>query len=108
MLFIKICLFVAAVVLLYRGWLSYQADPKAFKTALAVKLLATCLSITRFVFHIAKGVVVFILGLIYAISPIDGIPDIILGLGQIDDILIVMSTAGYLGKKIFVFPKINC
>ena len=36
-----------------------------------------------------KSIVIFVLGLAYIISPIDLIPDYIIGLGQIDDVAIL-------------------
>ena len=45
-----------------------------------------------------KSIVIFLLGLAYIISPIDLIPDYIIGLGQIDD-------AAVLGLSLYLLEK---
>ena len=47
-----------------------------------------------------KSIVIFVLGLAYIISPIDLIPDYIIGLGQIDDVAILGTTLYFLEKDL--------
>jgi Protein of unknown function (DUF1232) len=107
MITLKILLGMAIVYLCYRAWPSYRSNPTGFINALTVNVIATTLSLIRFVFHITKGILVLLLGLVYAISPIDAIPDIILGLGQIDDFLFMASAFGYFSKQVVSFPAID-
>ena len=47
-----------------------------------------------------KSIVIFLVGLAYLISPIDIIPDYIIGLGQIDDVAILGTTLYFLEKDL--------
>jgi uncharacterized membrane protein YkvA (DUF1232 family) len=51
----------------------------------------------------AKSIIVFIVALAYIISPIDVIPDYILGLGQIDDAAILGLSLYFLEKDIMKY-----
>ena len=47
-----------------------------------------------------KSIVIFVAALVYIISPIDLIPDYIIGLGQIDDALILGLSLYFLEKDL--------
>ena len=47
-----------------------------------------------------KSIVIFVVALAYIISPIDLIPDYIIGLGQIDDAVILGSSLYFLEKDL--------
>lgn len=51
----------------------------------------------------AKSIVIFIVALAYIISPIDLIPDYILGLGQIDDAAILGLSLYFLEKDLIKY-----
>jgi uncharacterized membrane protein YkvA (DUF1232 family) len=53
----------------------------------------------------AKSIVIFILTLAYIISPIDLIPDYILGLGQIDDVGILGLSLYYMEKDLLKYKE---
>jgi len=48
----------------------------------------------------AKSIVIFVVALVYIISPIDLIPDYIIGLGQIDDAAILGLSLYFLEKDL--------
>ena len=48
----------------------------------------------------AKSIIIFLIGLAYIISPIDLIPDYIIGLGQIDDAVILGLALYFLEKDL--------
>ena len=101
-------LFVAGLAyVLYRVWQAYQANPKTFMIELALKVMTIWLSVCKFIFHVSKGLLVLFLSAIYAISPLDFIPDLILGLGQLDDIVAVILGLVYFGKQVVSFPSAN-
>jgi uncharacterized membrane protein YkvA (DUF1232 family) len=52
-----------------------------------------------------KSIVIFVLGLAYIISPIDLIPDYILGLGQIDDVAILGLSLYFLEKDLLKYKE---
>ena len=47
-----------------------------------------------------KSIVIFVVALIYIISPIDLIPDYLIGLGQIDDVAILGLSMFFLEKEL--------
>ena len=47
-----------------------------------------------------KSIVIFLVGLVYIISPVDLIPDYIIGLGQIDDVAILGLSLYFLEKDL--------
>jgi uncharacterized membrane protein YkvA (DUF1232 family) len=47
-----------------------------------------------------KSIVIFLVALAYIISPIDLIPDCILGFGQIDDVVILGLALNFLVKDL--------
>ena len=47
-----------------------------------------------------KSIVIFVVALVYIISPIDLIPDYIIGLGQIDDAVILGLSLYFLEKDL--------
>jgi uncharacterized membrane protein YkvA (DUF1232 family) len=101
-------LFVAGLAyVLYRIWQAYQANPNTFMTELALKGMAVWFSVCKFIFLVSKGLLILFLSAIYAISPLDFIPDVILGLGQIDDIIAVIWGLVYFGKQVVSFPSSN-
>jgi uncharacterized membrane protein YkvA (DUF1232 family) len=53
----------------------------------------------------AKSIVIFIVALAYIISPIDLIPDYILGLGQIDDAAILGLSLYFLEKDLMKYKE---
>ena len=53
----------------------------------------------------AKSIVVFVLTLAYIISPVDLIPDYILGFGQLDDIGILGLSLYYLEKDLLKYKQ---
>ena len=52
-----------------------------------------------------KSIVIFIVALAYIISPIDLIPDYILGLGQIDDAAILGLSLYFLEKSLMKYKE---
>jgi len=52
-----------------------------------------------------KSVVIFIVALAYIISPIDLIPDYIIGLGQIDDAVILGLSLYFLEKDLMKYKQ---
>jgi uncharacterized membrane protein YkvA (DUF1232 family) len=52
-----------------------------------------------------KSIVIFIVALAYIISPIDLIPDYILGLGQIDDAAILCLSLYFLKKDLMKYKE---
>ena len=52
-----------------------------------------------------KSIVIFIVALAYIISPIDLIPDYILGLGQIDDAAILGLSLYFLEKDLMKYKE---
>jgi uncharacterized membrane protein YkvA (DUF1232 family) len=52
-----------------------------------------------------KSIVIFIVALAYIISPIDLIPDYILGLGQIDDAVILGLCLNFLEKDLMKYRE---
>ena len=99
-------LFVAGLgYVLYRAWQTYQANPNTFMTELALKGIAAWFSACKFIFHVSKGLLVLFLSAIYVISPLDFIPDVILGLGELDDIIAVISALVYFGKQVVSFQS---
>jgi uncharacterized membrane protein YkvA (DUF1232 family) len=53
----------------------------------------------------AKSIVIFVAALAYIISPIDLIPDYILGLGQIDDATILCLSLYFLEKDLLKYKE---
>ena len=52
-----------------------------------------------------KSIVIFLMGLVYIISPIDIIPDYIIGLGQIDDVAILGTALYFLERDLIKYKK---
>ena len=52
-----------------------------------------------------KSIVIFIVALAYIISPIDLIPDYIIGLGQIDDAVILGLSLYFLEKDLWKYKE---
>ena len=52
-----------------------------------------------------KSIVIFVVGLAYIISPIDLIPDYIIGLGQIDDLAILGLSLYFLEKDLLKYKE---
>ena len=50
-----------------------------------------------------KSIVIFLVGLVYIISPVDLIPDYIIGLGQIDDVAILGLSLYFLEKDLLKY-----
>ena len=50
-----------------------------------------------------RSIVIFLVGLAYIISPIDLIPDYIIGLGQIDDVAILGLSLYFLEKDLLKY-----
>ena len=53
----------------------------------------------------AKSIVIFVVALAYIISPIDLIPDYIIGLGQIDDAVILGLSLYFLEKDLMKYKQ---
>lgn len=53
----------------------------------------------------AKSIVIFVIALAYIISPIDLIPDYIIGLGQIDDAAILGLSLYFLEKDLMRYKE---
>jgi uncharacterized membrane protein YkvA (DUF1232 family) len=53
----------------------------------------------------AKSMIIFVAGLAYLLSPIDLIPDYIIGLGQIDDVAILGLSLYFLEKDLQKYKK---
>jgi len=52
-----------------------------------------------------KSIVIFVVALAYIISPIDLIPDYIIGLGQIDDAVILGLSLYFLEKDLLKYKE---
>jgi uncharacterized membrane protein YkvA (DUF1232 family) len=52
-----------------------------------------------------KSIIIFLASLAYIISPIDLIPDYIIGLGQLDDIAILGVSLHYLEKDLLKYKE---
>ena len=52
-----------------------------------------------------RSIVIFLVGLVYLISPIDISPDYIIGLGQIDDVAILGTTLYFLEKDLIKYKQ---
>ena len=52
-----------------------------------------------------KSIVIFLVGLAYLVSPIDIIPDYIIGLGQIDDVAILGLSLYFLEKDLLKYKE---
>ena len=52
-----------------------------------------------------KSIVIFVVALVYIISPIDLIPDYIIGLGQIDDAVILGLSLYFLEKDLMKYKQ---
>ena len=52
-----------------------------------------------------KSIVTFLVALVYIISPIDLIPDYIIGFGQIDDAVILASSLYFLEKDLLKYKE---
>ena len=52
-----------------------------------------------------KSIVIFVVGSAYIISPIDLIPDYIIGLGQIDDVAILGLSLYFLEKDLIKYKE---
>ncbi|MCC6538237.1 MAG: DUF1232 domain-containing protein [Bryobacterales bacterium] len=46
----------------------------------------------------ARGIMAAVLGAIYTISPVDGVPDVIVGVGWMDDAIVLGMAAMYIWK----------
>jgi len=53
----------------------------------------------------AKSIIIFVVALAYIISPIDLIPDYIIGLGQIDDAVILGLSLYFLEKDLWKYKE---
>ena len=53
----------------------------------------------------AKSIVIFVASLVYLVSPIDLIPDYIIGLGQIDDVAILGLSLYFLEKDLLKYKE---
>ena len=53
----------------------------------------------------AKSIIIFVIALVYIISPIDLIPDYIIGIGQIDDIVILGLALYFLEKDLLKYKE---
>ena len=51
------------------------------------------------------SILVFSIGIIYIISPIDIIPDFNLGIGQIDDAVVLLLCLNFLEKDLYKYKK---
>lgn len=52
-----------------------------------------------------KSIIIFLAGLAYIISPIDLIPDYIIGLGQLDDLAILGFALHYLERDLLKYKE---
>ncbi len=48
----------------------------------------------------ARGIMAALIAAIYTFSPVDGIPDVILGIGWLDDLIVLGSTGFYIWRLI--------
>jgi len=53
----------------------------------------------------AKSIVIFVASVVYLISPIDLIPDYIIGLGQIDDAAILALSLYFMDKDLLKYKE---
>ena len=92
---------IAIALTCYLGYHSYRADPEQFMAALAARLASLAIG----AFHLFKGLVGLVLGAAYVICPIDFIPDFLLGIGQLDDLLAGAGGVLFFIKQVLKFPK---
>jgi uncharacterized membrane protein YkvA (DUF1232 family) len=78
---------------------STQLDQLVKKVLLFIKMLKSYLS-GEYTAIPLRTIVTLTAGLVYFINPFDIIPDVIPGLGFVDDLAILMWIAGNLGKDI--------
>ncbi len=48
----------------------------------------------------ARGILAALIGAVYTFSPIDGIPDVIVGIGWVDDLIVLGLTGFYIWRLI--------
>lgn len=90
------------------GWIilrSFFANPEQFLFALGVKLASFSVNVVKWVFHLVAGFLAAALGIIYLGFPLDFIPDVILGIGFIDDVLVIISTGLFVVNCFTSFPN---
>ncbi len=46
----------------------------------------------------ARGILAALIGAIYTFSPVDGIPDVIIGIGWVDDLIVLALTGFYIWR----------
>ena len=51
------------------------------------------------------SIIVFFLAIIYILSPIDVLPDYIPGIGQIDDVTVLLLSMYYLEKDLLIYKE---
>ncbi len=96
--------FVGVAAALYGGIWYFLEAPVEWTKYLFVKLIFVMLGASRLVIKIVLMGVAILLSAIYFISPIDFIPDILIGLGWIDDALVAFGLISYAANSKFSLP----
>ena len=96
--------FVGVDVAIYMGLFFFVQSPVEWAKILFVKLIFTILGASRLIIKVVLICVSLLLSAVYVISPCDIIPDILLGLGQLDDILITIGLVSYAANSKYSLP----
>jgi len=97
--------FVAVTIGLYFAMLMFLSDPIELLRYICLKVFFLALSIVRISAKIVLVTLASILSLIYFLMPIDIIPDILLGIGWIEDILIAIGLVSYAASADVTLPE---
>lgn len=90
------------------GWIilrSFFADPEQFMFALTVKLISFSVNLIKWTVHLIGAFIITVLGVIYIAFPLDLIPDIIVGIGWLDDLLVLISMGFFIVSSFTSFPN---
>jgi uncharacterized membrane protein YkvA (DUF1232 family) len=96
--------FVGVDVALYFGVVTFFQAPIEWIKYLFVNMIFLALSASRIAIKLILIGLAALLSLIYFISPIDFIPDILLGFGWIDDALVAFGLICYAARSNYTLP----
>lgn len=93
-----------AIGLLYLGLMIFLKAPAGYAKYLYIKAIFLVLSLFRMASKAIVMGIALLLSFIYFISPIDIIPDILIGLGWIDDALIAFGLISFAANSKITVP----
>ncbi len=96
--------FIAVDVALYLGIITFMRAPAEWLRYLFVSLIFVSMAMSQIIIKVTLMGMATILSVIYFLSPIDIIPDLLLGLGWIDDALIAWGLISYAAKSQYALP----